>query len=78
MALDDDELRCGLARACNRYYAECYAPYRDRLRPVGIIPTYTPEEALAELDFAHGTLGLRAFLFGGLVLRPTAGARSRS
>ncbi len=74
MALDDDELRRGLARACNRYYAECYAPYADRLRPVAIIPTYTPDEAIAALDHAHGELGLRAFLFGGLVLRPTPGA----
>ena len=30
MALDDDELRRALARACNRYYAECYGEYRDR------------------------------------------------
>jgi predicted TIM-barrel fold metal-dependent hydrolase len=74
MALDDDEVRCALARACNRYYAEHYAPYSDRLRPVGIVPTYTPDEAIAELDYAYGTLGLRMFLFGGLVLRPTSGA----
>jgi predicted TIM-barrel fold metal-dependent hydrolase len=73
MALDDEELRRALARACNRYYAECYAEYGDRLRPVGIIPTYTPEEAIAELEYATGALGLRAFLFGGLVLRPTPG-----
>ncbi len=31
MALDDDELRRALARACNRYYAEAYGPYSDRL-----------------------------------------------
>jgi predicted TIM-barrel fold metal-dependent hydrolase len=74
MALDDDEMRCALARACNRYYTECYGPYRDRLRPVAIIPTYTPDEAIAELEFAHGVLGMRTFLFGGLVLRPTPGA----
>jgi predicted TIM-barrel fold metal-dependent hydrolase len=73
MALDDDELRRALARACNRYYAECYGEYRDRLLPVGIIPTFTPEEALAELDYATGTLGLRGFLMGGLVLRPVPG-----
>jgi predicted TIM-barrel fold metal-dependent hydrolase len=74
MAIDDDELRGALARACNRYYAECYGPFADRLVPVGIIPTFTPDEAIAELEYAHGTLGLRAFLFGGLVLRPTPGA----
>jgi len=73
MALDDDELRRGLARACNRYNAESYAPYDDRLIPVGVIPTYTPEEALTELEYATSELGLRAFLFGGLVRRPIPG-----
>lgn len=69
MALDDDEMRRGLAHACNRYYAELYADYADRLLPVAIIPSYTPEEALAELEHAVVELGLRAVLFGGLVLR---------
>jgi len=73
MALDDDELRRALARACNRYYAECYAPYRDRLLPVGIIPTFSPDEAVDELAYATQALGLRGFLFGGLVLRPVPG-----
>ena len=73
MVLDDEELRRALARACNRYYAECYAEYGDRLLPVGIIPTSTPDEAIAELEYATSELGLRGFLFGGLVLRPTAG-----
>lgn len=73
MALDDEELRRALARACNRYYAECYGGFGDRLLPVGIIPTYTPDEAIAELEFATGELGLRGFLFGGLVLRSTPG-----
>jgi predicted TIM-barrel fold metal-dependent hydrolase len=76
MALDDDELRRALARACNRYYAECYGEYHDRLLPVGIIPTFTPEEAIAELEYATQTLGLRGFLFGGLVLRPVPGHES--
>lgn len=73
MAIDDPELRCGLARACNRYNALSFAPYADRLLPVGIIPTYTPDEAIAELDYATTELGLRAFLFGGLVKRPVPG-----
>jgi predicted TIM-barrel fold metal-dependent hydrolase len=73
MALDDPDLRRGVARACNRYYAEAYGPYRDRLLTVGVIPTFDPDEAIAELDFATGELGLRAFLFGGLVLRPAPG-----
>jgi len=73
MAIDDTELRCGLARACNRYNAQSYEPYTDRLLPVGIIPTYTPDEAIAELEYATSELGLRAFLFGGLVKRPVPG-----
>lgn len=73
MAVDDDELRRTVARACNRYYAEVYGPYADRLRPVGVIPTYDPAEAMAELEFAITELGLRGFLFGGLVLRPAPG-----
>ena len=73
MAVDDQELRCAVARACNRYYADAYGPYADRLRPVGVIPTYDPDEAIAELEYATGTLGLKGFLFGGLVLRPAPG-----
>lgn len=68
--IDDEELRRALARACNRYYAEVYGPYRDRLEPVAIIPTHTPGEALAELDYAIGTLGLKAVVMSGHVLRP--------
>ncbi|MEX2255965.1 MAG: amidohydrolase family protein [Acidimicrobiia bacterium] len=73
MALDDDELRCALARACNRYAAECFGEYSDRLLPVAVVPNSTPEEALAELDHAVGVLGLRPVLFGGLVLRAAPG-----
>lgn len=73
MAIDDPVLRRAISRACNRYYAECYSQYNDRLLPVGVIPTYDPDEAIAELDYATSELGLRAFLFGGLVLRTAPG-----
>jgi predicted TIM-barrel fold metal-dependent hydrolase len=69
-ALPNDELRCALARAVNRYYAEVYAGHRDRLEPVAAIPTFTPEEAVAELDHAVGELGLKAVMLGGAVPRP--------
>src|SRR5262245_35093962 len=69
MVMADDEMRRGVARALNRYYAEEFAPYRDRLEPVAVIPTVTPGEALAELDHAVGELGLKAVMMGGVILR---------
>lgn len=73
-ALPDDELRPALARAYNRYYAECYGEYRDRMEPVAAIPCFTPEEAIAELDHAVGELGLKAAMFSGVISRPMPGA----
>ena len=73
MATDNTELRRALARACNRYYAEAYDNYSDRLLPVGVIPTYDPDEAIVELEYATKELGLKGFLFGGLVLRYAPG-----
>ncbi len=69
----DDELRPAMARAFNRYSAEVFAPHRDRLEPVAAIPMSTPEEALAELDFAVGELGLKAVMMAGIVARPVPG-----
>ncbi|MCB0997620.1 MAG: amidohydrolase family protein [Acidimicrobiales bacterium] len=69
-AIPNAELRCALARALNRYYAEVYADYRDRLEPVAAIPTFTPDEAIAELDHAVGELGLKAVMLGGTIPRP--------
>ena len=75
----DDELRQAAARALNTYYARVFADYRDRLEPVAIIPTFTPEEAVAELDYAIGTLGLKAVVMSGTVprtVRPDGSAAS--
>src|SRR6185437_14905168 len=72
-ALGNDELRRALARGLNRYYAETYAGFRDRLEPVAAIPTFTPEEAIAELDYAVGELGLKAVMMSGAVPRPLGG-----
>jgi len=69
-AIGNDELRLSLARALNRYYAEVYDEYRDRLEPVAAIPMHTPEEAVAELDHAVGELGLKAVMMGGTIPRP--------
>ena len=72
-AYPDDELRPAMARAFNRYSAEVFAPYRDRLEPVAAIPMGTPQEALTELDFAVGELGLKAIMLAGIIPRPVPG-----
>jgi len=70
MAAEEDLRRAG-ARALNTYYAEAYGPYRDRLEPVAVIPTHTPEEALDELEYAVTKLGLKAISMSGVVPRKT-------
>jgi predicted TIM-barrel fold metal-dependent hydrolase len=69
MTEPDAELRQAAFRAFNIYAAEQFAEYRDRLCPVAIIPTFTPEEAIAELDYAVGTLGLRCVRLEGTIPR---------
>jgi len=65
----DDKLRRLGARAYNRYAADLFAGLGDRLIPVAVIPTTTPEEAIEELEFVTGELGLRAALLGGFSAR---------
>ena len=71
--LPDEELRRASCRAFNRYAAECYAGYGDRLAPVAAIPMDTPEEAIQELDFAVGELGLKAAMLAAYAVRPYQG-----
>ncbi|HSS08339.1 MAG TPA: amidohydrolase family protein, partial [Acidimicrobiales bacterium] len=69
LSFPDDEVRQAGARALNRYFAESFAGLRDRLEPVAVIPTFTPDEAMAELDHAVGTLGLKAVVMSGVIPR---------
>jgi len=69
LAVPEAELRRGAARAFNTYYTELFAGLRDRLEPVAIIPMFTPDEAIEELDFAVGTLGFKAITTSGVVQR---------
>jgi predicted TIM-barrel fold metal-dependent hydrolase len=76
-AIADDEVRQVACRALNAFNAEVYAPYADRMTPAAHIPMHTPAEAIAELEHAVGTLGLKAIMINGLVHRPVGerGAR---
>ena len=62
--------RRALQRAVNHYHADLYKKYSDRLTPVAGIALNTPEEGIAELEFAVKTLGLKAINIAGSVRRP--------
>ena len=60
--LADPDLRRAAVRAYNSFYAELYRPYADRLTPAALMPMDTPEEAVDELEYAVGELGLKAIM----------------
>lgn len=62
--ITDEDARRTSCRALNMLYAEMYAGVGDRLRPVAVIPTYTPTEAIEELEFAVLKLGHKAIHIG--------------
>lgn len=66
----DDAFRTKACRALNRSNAETFSTLSDRLTPVAAIPMVTPEEAIAELEYAVETLGMKAVLMAGYVQRP--------
>lgn len=74
IGIHDPDVRIPVVRAFNRYYASEYGPYRDRIVPAAVIPVHTPEEAVAELDHAVGTLGLKVAMLSGHVVRPRPGS----
>ena len=63
-------LRRALCRAYNVFTAEQFRPFNDRIIPAAIIPVYTPEEAIEELEFCSTQLGYRVVMMGGMVRRP--------
>ncbi len=64
MYIPDADTRRASCRALNMLYVEMYADVGDRLRPVAVIPTYTPQEAIEELEFAVLELGHKAIHIG--------------
>ena len=69
LTIPDDDVRQAMARALNTYYVEACEGMRDRLEPVAVIPSFTPEEAVAALEHAVGTLGLKAIVMSGMLPR---------
>ncbi|MBV8084873.1 MAG: amidohydrolase family protein, partial [Chloroflexi bacterium] len=69
-SIQEPELRQAMCRAYNKMAADVFAPYKTRMTPAAMIPCYSPEEAIAELEYARGTLGLKACSFKGSLQRP--------
>ena len=64
--LTDPQQRKAACRAFNIFVGEHFAPFADRLTPVTAIPTYTPDEAIEELEFVKNELGLKAVMLGSM------------
>ncbi len=67
--IQDDEMRRAVARGFNIVTAEYFAKLSDRLTPAAVIPMFTPEEAIEELEFATKELGAKVGMFGGAFAR---------
>jgi predicted TIM-barrel fold metal-dependent hydrolase len=68
--LRDQDLRRTLCRAFNMYHADLFREFSDRMTPVAVIPMHTPQEAIAELDFVVGHLGMKVVMIASHVRRP--------
>src|SRR5262244_1621972 len=70
--MPDPRLRRAICRAYNVFTADQFRGLADRLIPAAIIPMYTPEEAIEELEFASKQLGYKVMMVGGLMRRKVA------
>ena len=69
----DDETRRACCRGLNDYYADHWMGHPDRMTPVAIIPMFSPEEAIEELDYAVTRRGFKAVMLPSYVKRPISG-----
>jgi predicted TIM-barrel fold metal-dependent hydrolase len=69
----DGETRRVTCRAFNRFIAEYFGEFSDRMTPAAVIPMHTPDEAIAELEYVVQQLGLKVVMMASMVRRPIAG-----
>jgi predicted TIM-barrel fold metal-dependent hydrolase len=67
--LQDTRHRRAICRAYNVFASDQFAGLGDRVIPAAIIPMYTPEEAIEELEFAVTRLGYKVVMVGGMMRR---------
>ncbi len=68
--LPQDDVRAAACRALNMMNAELFADVSRHMRPAALIPMHTPDEAIAELEFAATELGMKAAMTCNEVMRP--------
>ena len=68
--MPDTRLRRAICRAYNVFTADQFRGLEDRVIPAAIIPMYTPDEAIEEMEFAVKQLGYKVVMVGGLMRRP--------
>jgi predicted TIM-barrel fold metal-dependent hydrolase len=68
----DEELRRVACRALNKFHADIFREYADRMTPVAVIPMHTPQEAIEELEHVVKVLGMKAVLLAAYARRPVA------
>ena len=73
--IPDDETRRATCRGYNIVAAEYFAKLGDRLTPVAAIPTHTPDEAIAELEFVVRQLGAKVCMLASGIPRPLPAAK---
>ncbi len=66
----DEEIRRAGCRAVNRMNRDMFKEYSDRITPAAVIPTWTPDEAIEELEFCIKELGFKAIQLTNLNFRP--------
>jgi predicted TIM-barrel fold metal-dependent hydrolase len=64
----DPELSNVAINAYNLMVKELFAPYTDRVIPVGVVSLVNPTDAIAQLEHAH-SIGLRQVVTGGTIVR---------
>jgi predicted TIM-barrel fold metal-dependent hydrolase len=66
----DEETRRACCRGLNDYYADHWMGHADRMAPVAIVPMFTPQEAIDELEYAVTRRGFKAVMLPSYVKRP--------
>jgi predicted TIM-barrel fold metal-dependent hydrolase len=66
---DDADLRRGLCRGWNDFYADAYREFSRELTVAGIVPMHTPDEAIDELEHCRA-IGLKVVAIPEGVYRP--------